>query len=121
MSAFCVFASSLLVARERAEKRVSEINPETKMPLTEIEWRAKVEEVATDIFSSMSPVQVSSAFDAPQFCDEWISLARTTGLYEGYIVKCRGIARDEKGAPKISKTKGTELITWVNYEGRKAD
>jgi hypothetical protein len=110
----------MLVARERAEKRVSTIDPATRKPMSEVDWRAKVEEQAVEIFASMSPVQVSAAFDAPQFCDEWISVARPTGLYEGYVVKCRGVARDKKGNPKISKTKGTELITWVIYDPRKA-
>lgn len=120
MSAFCVFASSMPVARERAEKRVPTRDPVTKVLLTEVEYRAAVEEVATEIFAAMKPVQVSPAFDAPQFCDEWISIARTTGLYEGYVVKCRGVSHDKKGAPKISKTKGTEIITWVAYDPRKA-
>jgi hypothetical protein len=108
------------VARERAEKRVPTLDPATKQRLTEAEWRAKVEDVATDIFAAMSPIQVSPAFDAPQFCDEWISVARPTGQYEGYVVKCRGVARDKNGNPKISKIKGTELIAWVIYEPRKA-
>lgn len=120
MSAFCVFASSMLVARERAEKKVPTVDPETKKRLTETEWREKVEDRATEIFASMKPVQASPAFDAPQFCEEWIRIAHPTQLYEGYIIKCRGVARDKKGNPKISKTKGTEMITWVSYEPRKA-
>jgi hypothetical protein len=56
----------------------------------------------------------------PQFCDEWISIARTTQLYEGYVVKCRGVSLDKKGSPKIGKIKGTEIITWVEYDPRKA-
>lgn len=119
MGAFCVFASSMPVARDRAEKRVSTRNPITKVDLTEAEYRAAVEEIAIGIFAAMKPVQVSPEFDAPMFCDEWISLVRTAGLYEGFVIKCRGIAHDKNGAPKISKTKGTEIITWVTYDPRK--
>lgn len=120
MSAFCVFASSMPVARERAEKKVPTRDPKTKVLLTQVEYRAAVEEVAKGIFATMNPVQVSPAFDAPKFCDEWISLARATGLYEGYTVRCRGVSYDKNGAPKISKTKGTEIIAWVEYDPRKA-
>lgn len=122
MTSFCVFASSMPVARERAEKKVPLVDKTTKPPrrYTETEWRALVAERATEIFASMSPVQVSPAFDAPQFCDEWISLARTTGEYEGYTVKCRGVAHDAKGNPKISKTTGQPVISWVLYDARAA-
>jgi len=116
MTAFCVFASSMPAAIERAEKRVSLVDPETRERRTESEWRALVNDAARGIFAKMKPVQVSPAFDAPQFADEWIELARATGNYDGYAIKCRGISRDKKGAPKISKTSGLEIIAWVNYE-----
>ncbi|TCG06905.1 hypothetical protein BZM27_23300 [Paraburkholderia steynii] len=45
----------MLVACERAEKRVLTINPATRKPMAEIDWRAKVEEVAVEIFASLSP------------------------------------------------------------------
>lgn len=116
MTAFCVFASSMPVAIERAKKRVSLIDPHTKERRTESEWLAVVKEVAPSIFAKMKPVQVSPAFDAPQFAEEWIELARATGDYDGYAIKCRGISRDKTGAPKISKTSGLEITAWVNYE-----
>jgi hypothetical protein len=122
VTAFCVFASSMPVARERAEKKVPLVDKDSKPPrrYTEAEWRALVDERASDVFASMSPVQVSPAFDAPQFCEEWISIARTTGEYEGYVIKCRGTSLDAKGNPKISKSTGMPIITWVLYEPRKA-
>ncbi|MBB2928356.1 hypothetical protein [Paraburkholderia silvatlantica] len=116
MSAFCVFALSLPVARERAAKRVDTVDPITRRPYSEEEWRQKVEEAAQVIYAKMTPVQVSPALDAPQFCEEWIELARKTGHYDAFAIKCRGVARDKKGAPKLSKTTGAELITWVAYK-----
>lgn len=116
MTAFCVFASSMPVAIERAEKRVDLIDPVTRKRRTESEWRALVSDAARAIFAKMKPVQVSPAFDAPQFAEEWIDLARATGDYDGYAIKCRGISRDKTGSPKISKTSGLEIIAWVNYE-----
>jgi hypothetical protein len=105
-------------ARKRAEEKVPLVDVSTKPPrrYTEAEWRALVEERANEIFCSMSPVQVSPAFDAPQFCDEWISIARTTGEYEGYVIKCRGVVHDDKGDPKISKATGLPIMGWVLYE-----
>jgi len=118
MTSFCVFASSMPTARKRAEEKVPLVDVSTKPPrrYTEAEWRALVEERANEIFCSMSPVQVSPAFDAPQFCDEWISIARTTGEYEGYVIKCRGVVHDDKGDPKISKATGLPIMGWVLYE-----
>jgi hypothetical protein len=116
MSGFCVYGGSLAIARARAEKHVPLRDPETKRPYTEAEYRALVEEYAKRTFPLMKPLQISPAFDAPQFAGEWLSLASKTDLYRDFSIMCRGGLHDAKGNPKISKTTGQQLIGWVKYE-----
>ena len=115
MSGFCVFGSSLPIARARCEKKVPLLDEATKNLLTEPEWRSRVEEAALAHFGRMAPVQISPAFDAPSFCEEWIRLADKSGLHSRFVVMCRGKKFDAKGNPKISKSSGLPMIGWVPY------
>lgn len=115
MSAFCVFGSSMPIARERCEKKIPLRDEATKKLLTQAEWLARVEEAAVTYFAKMAPVQISPAFDAPKFCEEWIALAHRSGLYARFSVMCRWQKVDEKGKPKVKKSSGLPMIGWVAY------
>ncbi|WP_434715477.1 hypothetical protein [Paraburkholderia sp. A3RO-2L] len=78
MGGFCVYGKSMEVARTRAAKKVSEFEPGSRRPLTEAEWRERVDEEAAGIFTRMKPVRVSPEFDAPQFARDFIDLAART-------------------------------------------
>ncbi|PVX86441.1 hypothetical protein [Paraburkholderia unamae] len=78
MGGFCVYGQSMEVARARAAKKISTFDSEAKRPLTEVEWRERVDEEASGIFTRMKPVRVSPEFDAPQFARDFIDLAART-------------------------------------------
>lgn len=113
MSAFCVFGASMAAARARAEKKVPTL--EHGKSLSEAEWLARVEAEASRIFERMTPVRVSSEFDAPQFCDEFISLAGRCGGGHVSRLKVMQLVEklDAKGKPKINKRTGKPAIGWV--------
>lgn len=117
MSAFCVFGSSMPVARERCEKKVPLRDEETKQLFTKTEFTAKVEAAAREYFAKMAPVQISPAFDAPSFCREWIALAEKSGLHSSFSIRCRGQKIDAKGKPMVNKKTGMPAIGWIPYKG----
>lgn len=60
------------------------------------------------VYKKITPAQVSPAFDAPQFCEQWIELAKKTS-------RCRALkimVYDLNG--KITK-KGTPAKSWQPY------
>lgn len=119
MSAFCVFGSSMLVARARVESKVPVLDEKTKQLFTETEFTAKVEVAAREYLSKMAPVQISPAFDAPSFCREWISLAEKSGLHSSFSIRCRGQKTDAKGKPMVNKKTGMPAIGWIPYNPNK--
>lgn len=79
MGAFCVFGVSLAHCRERARKDVPRHDKELERDLTMEEFEARVDQRAKTIFGQAKPRQISPEFDAPQFCREWIEVARREG------------------------------------------
>ncbi|KGP03202.1 hypothetical protein JT27_00625 [Alcaligenes faecalis] len=66
---------------------------------------------AAKIFESAKHRQVSPEFDAPQFCHDWIALARKTVDHDGLRVMVRGPKPD--GRP--NKRTGKISMTWLPY------
>ena len=120
MGGFCVYGQSMEVARARAAKKVSTFDSEAKRPLTEVEWRERVDEEATGIFARMKPVRVSPEFDAPQFARDFIDLAARTAP-PSHALANMAVMRidkklDAKGNEVKSKTSGLPLMTWVRHK-----
>lgn len=113
MSAFCVFGASMAVARARAEKKIP--TREHGQLLSEAEWRRRVEAQASRIFERVTPVRISGEFDAPQFCEEFISLAARCGGKHVSRLKVMQIGEKlgAKGNLKINKRTGKAAIGWV--------
>lgn len=64
---------------------------------------------AAKILESAKHRQVSPEFDAPQFCDDWIALARKTVGHDGLRVMVRGPKPD--GRP--NKSTGKMPMAWL--------
>lgn len=109
MSAFCVFGMTLDAAIKRAEKKLA------GEKLTMDVWKQKVREAAEQILISAKPIQVSPPFDAPQFAEEWIAIARKTSRIYGACVMVRKPKHDKKGNPVIGKASGLPLMAWQPY------
>ena len=84
MSAFCIFGVSRLDCKKAAERKVRTVDPTTKKRLSHDEWRAEVEVLSASIFEEKKTLrQISPAFDAPQFCYDWIRIASGGGGKSG--------------------------------------
>lgn len=89
--AFAVFGRSKAGSKLSAESYVLKHkmwNKEEKRPITLDEFRAMVDERAQKLFASKSSIKISPEFDAPQFCHDWIALAKDE-------IRCDGVRRKE--------------------------
>ncbi|SSW66644.1 hypothetical protein AVE30378_02183 [Achromobacter veterisilvae] len=119
MSAFCVFGMTEPIARKAAakawDKHLATMTKEVRGWLTdkdEADWIA----VRTEyLLAKAKPVQVSGSFDAPQFANDYIRLARQMHRTSRLAVMVRGEKQDAKGAPIISKTTKKPVIGWIPY------
>lgn len=114
MSAFCVFGVTLENCKKAAEKKVSTWDSKLQVHISPAEWRKRVDALAAEIFESAKrSKQISPAFDAPQFANDWIGVADRTTKARAMRIMRRGEKTDEKGAPVIRK--GKPVIGWIPY------
>jgi hypothetical protein len=115
MGAFCVFGVSLEDCKIKARRKVKTYDKAEKRPLTQDEWAERVQKLARELFESWSvtPKQISPAFDAPQFCEDWLKIAAIDRQVITPRIMCRGEKIDPKGAPVIRK--GAPVIGWIPY------
>lgn len=119
MSAFCVFGMTEPIARKAAakawDKHLATMTKEVRACLTdkdEADWIAVKQEY---LLAKAKPVQVSGAFDAPQFAYDYIALTERMHRASRLSVMVRGEKCDAKGTPIISKTTKKPVIGWIPY------
>lgn len=117
MSAFCVFGMTEPIARKAAakawEKHLGAMTKQERACLTdadEADWIAVKTEY---LLAKAKPVQLSGAFDAPQFASDYIALAKRLHRTSRLQVMARGEKKDANGALVISKATKKPLIGWV--------
>lgn len=109
MSAFCVFGMTESLAKTLAARKAPPKKELEKMTAEDLQqWYA---DRAAKIFESAKHRQVSPEFDAPQFCQDWIAVARKTVDHDGLRVMVRGPKPD--GRP--NKRTGKIPMTWLPY------
>lgn len=114
MGAFCVFGVSRGVCLAKAEKKQPsfEWKEELRVPLSLGEWAARRDALAAELFEKgRTPVKVSPEFDAPQFCQDWLSIAPSQVRMAKIMV--RGPKKDKHGNPV--KRDGAPVMTWIEY------
>ncbi len=119
MSAFCVFGMTEPAARKIAttasETMYCNLPPPRREAFTKEDMAAWIAKRTEEVLEGSRRMQISPAFDAPQFANEWIDLAKRTARAKRCSIMVRGVKVDVHGNPVISKTKKTPLITWVPY------
>lgn len=119
MTAFCVFGMTEPLARKAAtrasETWVARMSEQERQELSKAEVEEWIAAKTAEIMRAGRSVQVSGAFDAPQFANDWIELARRTIKTRGLAVMVRGEKVDKHGASVISKKTKKPVIGWVNY------
>lgn len=114
MTSFCVFGITDQVAKSKADKKVKTTGPGGVMK-PQHEYEQELASTAATMFATMKPLQISPAFDAPQFAADWAAIAART-------VKCRDLgimvrAQKTDKSDNIVKNKRTGLpcMTWKPY------
>lgn len=109
MSAFCVFGMTESLAKTLAARKAPPKKELEQMTAEDLQqWYA---DRAAKIFESAKHRQVSPEFDAPQFCHDWIALARKTVAHDGLTVMVCGPKPD--GRP--NKRTGKMPMAWLPY------
>lgn len=121
MSGFCVFgmteALAKRLARDAADKHA--FTREERDSMTPEKWEAWIAEKAEDILEHGNVRQVSPAFDAPQFAEEWIVLAKRTARAKRCRIMVRGEKVDSSGMVVRNK-RGVPIMTWLPYQAQVA-
>lgn len=115
MSAFCVFGVSMEDCKEKARRKTPAYDKELKRKLSQEEFAEKVSAAAQLLFDSWTgSKQISPAFDAPQFCHDWISVAGKHASIRSPKIMCKGAKIDAKGNEVMRK--GNLVIGWTPYK-----
>lgn len=119
MSAFCVFGMTEPVARKAAakawEKHLTTMTKEVRACLTDADEKAWIDVKTEYILAKARPVQISGAFDAPQFAHDYITLTKRMHRTSRLQVMARGEKKDANGALVISKSTKKPVIGWVPF------
>lgn len=114
MSTFAVFGMTRAFALAEARKKVkaSRKTPQGEQAIPMSEWNSLCEKRADEIMQGNQVCQLSPMFDAPQFCEEFIAVARKTLDCRDMHIKCKSLITDAKGQPVLNKKTGAPKVGW---------
>lgn len=120
MSTFAVFGMTRDMAVAEAKKKVATVKTDGSVPggrreLTMAEWMEAVEKRAKEIMAGHTVRQLSPMFDAPQYAEEFIALARKTLECRDMHIKLRTTLTDASGQPLTHKKTGAPKTGWRPY------
>ncbi|MFG9005942.1 hypothetical protein ACEPWL_07870 [Pseudomonas aeruginosa] len=116
MSTFAVFGMTRDVALAMANKEVKSVR---KTPLGDehvpmSEWLAAVERKADNIMTGTKVVQLSQLLDTPDFCQQFIDLARKTLECRDMQIRARFQLWNDDGTPVLTK-KRKHKVEWQQF------
>ena len=115
MSTFAVFGMTLDVAKTEARKKTAGTRKNPKAPggvepIPEAEWLELVAKRTEKIMGGGTVRQLSPLFDAPQYAQQFIELARKTIQCRDLRIRAKRIMTDAEGKPIINpKTKAPKV------------
>jgi len=120
MSTFAVFGMTHDVALAEARKTTKTIKPSGKagcppIDLTIDEWNEAVDRQVSKIMQGKKIRQLSPTFDAPQYAEQFVNLARKSGGARDLRVRAKCALTDAEGHPIINKKTKAPRIGWVDY------
>ncbi|MDD1977154.1 hypothetical protein [Pseudomonas tussilaginis] len=114
MSTFAVFGMTADVALAEARK----ITKTSRLPtqgLTLSEWNIAVEKTAAKIMTGKKVKQLSQLFDAPQYAEQFMELARKTGECRDLRIRAKCEITDAQGKPVLNPKTKMPKVGWVDY------
>ncbi|VVP62169.1 hypothetical protein PS870_06536 [Pseudomonas fluorescens] len=115
MSTFAVFGMTLDVATTEARKKTSGTRKNLMVlggvePIPEAEWLEMVRKRAEKIMGGGTVRQLSPMFDAPQYAEQFIELARKTLKCRDMHIRAKAVLVDAQNKPIINpKTKAPKV------------
>ncbi|CAK9889167.1 hypothetical protein [Pseudomonas fluorescens] len=85
------------------------------LELTQAEWNLAVEQQAAKIMAGEKVKQLSQMFDAPQYAQQFMELARKTGKCRDLRIRAKCEITDAKGKPVINPKTKMPRIGWTDY------
>lgn len=121
MSTFAVFGMTADVALAEARKITKTTKPSGKvgcppLELTLAEWEQAVADCAAAIMAGEKVKQLSQMFDAPQYAQQFMELARKTGKCRDLRIRAKCVITDAKGKPVINQKTKMPKIGWTEYQ-----
>lgn len=112
MSTFAVYGMTEATALAEARKRTSTIeHGEVLDPET---WEQRVRRAVDRILDSKRVKKVSPSYDAPQFAQQFLELARRS-RHRDLVIKASMVVKDADGLPVLNKKTGKPKRAWVDY------
>lgn len=108
MSTFAVFGMTRDFATAEAKKKTPATRVNKSVPggieyLTDAEWLAAVDRAASRMMEGAKVKQLSPLFDAPQFAEQFIQMARKSCDCRDMQIKAKRIITDAAGKPLLNK------------------
>jgi hypothetical protein len=119
MTSFCVFGITQETALAAATKKVK-VYEQGGVMKPQHQYERELKEKAESLFETMKPIQISPAFDAPQFAQDWAGVAARTVKCRSLEVMARAPKHNKKGDVMRSKKTGRPLLAWRPYEELRA-
>lgn len=85
------------------------------LELTLAEWNLAVEQQAAKIMAGEKVKQLSQMFDAPQYAQQFMELARKTGKCRDLRIRAKTVITDAEGQPVINKKTKAPRMGWTDY------
>ncbi len=117
MTTFAVFGMSENWAREDAREFTGTIKTVDgkRVELTIAEWEAAVEVQVAKIMAGNKSVRLSPFFDAPQYAQQFIDMARRSITCRDMKIRTKAVLVDAKGKPIINQKTGLPKIGFADW------
>ncbi|MCU7645607.1 hypothetical protein [Pseudomonas piscis] len=74
-----------------------------------------MEKQAAAIFGGEKVKQLSQLFDAPQYAQQFIELARKAGPCRDLRIRAKAVLTDAEGKPVINPKTKAQVVGWRDY------
>ena len=114
MSVFAVWGMTYAHAFGMAQKKTKTVDQNDDV-IPESEWLKRCHEAAEAIMAGETIKQLSTKFDAPQFAQEFIDIARRMQRHRDLQIRVWKPLADDKGRPIYGKNSKKPRMGWLAY------
>jgi hypothetical protein len=118
MTTFAVFGMSESWAREEAKETTSthRMGDGKLVERTIAEWEAAVAAEVARIMASKKSVRLSPMFDAPQYAQQFMEMARASIVCRDLKIRTKAVLVDAKNKPIINPKTGAQKVGFADWQ-----